>query len=224
MADQALSLRAERRATAGVLAAELGHDLQGPFNLFRLATDRLERGDVLDQEDISLLREELERLSLLNARLRLLAQTPLQKVARTPQQVLDVTLDGRARRAELEVDLGAAARTETVVCDPQLLSQALGELVDNALEARSERAGVRFRAGVAPGFCVWDDGPGFEVPSERLFGWGVTTRPGAAGLGLTLALRLARAHGFNLELRRVAPLTEAWLLLPARGPAATVTT
>jgi hypothetical protein len=33
-------------------------------------------------------------------------------------------------------------------------------------------------------------------------------------LGLTLTLRVARAHGFNLELRRVPPRTEAWLLIP----------
>jgi len=104
------------------------------------------------------------------------------------------------------------------------LSQALGELIDNALEARTERAGVRFRLGDTPGFCVWDDGPGFEIAAERALAWGVTTRPAAAGLGLTLALRMARAHGFNLELRRAPPLTEAWLLIPARELAATVRT
>src|SRR3954465_5321411 len=105
MADRVLSPRVERRAVAAVLAAELGHDLQGPFNLFRLATDRLERGEVLDEEDVSLLREELERLSQLNARLRLLAQTPLQRVACTPQQLLDLTLDGWGRRGDLEVEI-----------------------------------------------------------------------------------------------------------------------
>jgi signal transduction histidine kinase len=222
MTDRVISLRARRRAVAAALAAELGHDLQGPFNLFRLATERLERGEALDEEDVSLLREELERLSRLNARLRLLAQTPLQKVACTPQRLLDLTLGGSGRRGELEVEIDVSSEPSTFLCDPQLLSLALGELADNALEARAAYAGVRFRAGEAPGFCVWDDGPGFEIATEKLFGWGLTTRPGAAGLGLTLALRLARAHGFRLELRRVAPLTEAWLLLTAPGPAATV--
>ncbi len=219
MADRALSLRAERRAVAGALAAELGHELQGPFNLFRLATDRLERGETLDEEDVGLLREELERLSQLNARLRQLAQTSLHKVACTPRQLVELVVSERGRGAELEIDV---ADTPGFFCDPLLLSQALAELVDNALEARQQRAGVRFLGGTAPGFCVWDDGPGFEVAAEKSLAWGVTTRPAAAGVGLTVALRLARAHGFNLELRRVAPLTEAWLLIPARELAATV--
>jgi signal transduction histidine kinase len=224
MADRVLSPRVERRAVAAVLAAELGHDLQGPFNLFRLATDRLERGEALDGEDVSLLREELERLSRLTARLRLLAHTPLQKVACTPRELLELTLarPGRRSEVEVEIDTNPSLEQPSFVCDPELLSQALGELIDNALEARAQRAGVRLSAGAAPGFCVWDDGPGFEVATEKLLGWGVTTRTGAAGLGLTLALRMARAHGFNLELRRVASLTEAWLLLPARGAVATV--
>ncbi len=226
MADRALSLRlralraAERRAAAGALAAELGHELQGPFNLFRLATDRLERGEALDQEDVGLLREELDRLSRLNARLRQLAQTSLQRVACTPRQLVELVLSEPRPGADLELDV---ADEPAFLCDPLLLSQALAELVDNALEARSARAGVRFSGGETSGFCVWDDGAGFEIAAETSLGWGVTTRPAAAGLGLTLALRLARAHGFNLELRRVPPLTEAWLLIPARELAATVT-
>lgn len=228
MADRALSLRAlrvhasERRAAAGALAAELGHELQGPFNLFRLATDRLERGEALDEEDVSLLREELERLSRLNARLRQLAQTSLHRVACTPRQLVERVLSERGRGAELELEL-ELADGPAFLCDPLLLGQALAELVDNALHARARRAGVRFCVGETPGFCVWDDGAGFEVAAEQSLGWGVTTRPAAAGLGLTLALRLARAHGFNLELRRVPPLTEAWLLIPARELTATVT-
>ncbi len=221
-------MRAERHAAAGALAAELGHDLQGPFNLFRLTTDRLARGDVLDDEDVLLLREELDRLSRLSARLRELAQTPLQKELCTPRQLVDLVLAERADCAELEIDAsiagaGGDAGEPALVCDPRLLTRALGELVDNALEARSERAGVRFSVGATIGFCVWDDGPGFEVAAEKSLAWGVSTRPAAAGLGLTVALRVARAHGFNLELRRVPPLTEAWLLIPARELVATVT-
>lgn len=103
------------------------------------------------------------------------------------------------------------------VCDKELLGQALRELCDNALEAKATRAGVRFQAGPAAGFCVWDDGPGFSLDVQRALAWGVTTRPQAAGLGLTVALRAARAHGFDLELRRAGELTEAWVLIPARA-------
>lgn len=205
------SLRAERRAVAGALAAELGHDLQGPLNVFRLYTERLARGEMLDEEDVSLLQEELGRLSHLNGRLRELSRTSLDKVACSPRELLVLALAGRQNSSEVEVD---ATDAVSIRCDPQLLSLALRELVENALEARATRAGVRFQHGAASGFCVWDDGDGFSLPISSAQAWGGTTRPGAAGLGLTLALRVARAHGFNLELRRVPPRTEVWLLVP----------
>jgi signal transduction histidine kinase len=193
--------------------------LQGPLNLFRLSADRLSRGETLDQEDVALLGEELERLGRLSARLRELARTPLKKVACTPQQLLELALSRHPSAAGpepgLEVETPATDRL-TISCDPALVSQALRELVDNAVQGKTERAGVRFEAAPTPRFCVWDDGPGFELDAEKSLAWGVTTRPAAAGLGLTLALRVARAHGFSLELRRVPPHTEAWLIIPLR--------
>lgn len=221
--------RLERRVAVGALAAELGHDLQSSLNLFRLSVERLGRGDALDQEDLGLLVEELERLSHLNRRLRELSRSSLQKAPCNPTQLVELALALRAvafvappaleLELELEIEIDMT-RELSFSCDPGLLSQALRELIDNALEARVTRAGVRFDAGASPGFCVWDDGAGFQLSHEAALGWGATTRTGAAGLGLTLALRAARAHGFKLELRRVPPLTEAWLWLPAHEPSA----
>jgi len=210
--DRTLSSpQAERRLAVGALAAELGHDLQGPLNLFRLSAERLARGETLDDEDISLLGEELARMSVLGGRLRELARVSGQKVACTPRQLVELAV-GHAGH-ELETD---APDDLSLVCDPVLLSQGLRELVDNALAAKSTCAGIRFQAGEAPGFCVWDDGPGLTLSPESALTWGVTTRPFAAGLGLTLALRAARAHGFDLELRRVPPHTQAWIFIPAQ--------
>lgn len=220
MTDRVLpSPKAERRLAVGALAAELGHDLQGPLNLFRLHAERLARGEALDEEDLGLLGEELERLRVIGGRLRELARVSGQKVACTPRQLVELALGGTALELETE-----ATDSVTVVCDPRLLSQALRELIDNAIEAKATRAGVRFEAGDAPGFCVWDDGGGLTLSIETALAWGVTTRPFAAGLGLTLALRAARAHGFNLELRRVPPRTEAWILIPPRELAPQVAT
>lgn len=205
------SRKAERRLAVGALAAELGHDLQGPLNLFRLNTERLARGEILDAEDISLLGEELARMSAIGGRLRELARVSGQKVACTPRQLVDLALGGETLELETE-----APDSVTFSCDPTLLSQGLRELIDNALEAKATRAGIRFQAGEAPGFCVWDDGEGLTLSHETALAWGVTTRPFAAGLGLTLALRAARAHGFDLALRRVPPFTEAWIAIPAQ--------
>jgi signal transduction histidine kinase len=195
------------------LTAELGHELQGPLNLFRLNAERLSRGETLDEEDLALLGEELARMSRLSARLRELSRVGAPKTICTPRQLLELTLAGSTSELEIEIE---PRDDVSLVCDSRLLSQALRELCDNAVEAKEKRAGVRFEAGTSPGFCVWDDGPGFALSTEAALSWGVTTRPFASGLGLTLALRAARAHGFDLELRRTASRTEAWVLIPER--------
>jgi signal transduction histidine kinase len=206
----ATARHAPRRLAVAALAAELGHQLQGPLNLFRLSAERLAQGDVLDQEDLTLLGEELARMSRLSGRLRELARVSGPQSACTPRELTALALVELG--AELEIDVGDDV---SLVCDPVLLGHALRELCENALEAKASRAGVRFDASA--GFCVWDDGPGLSLGAERSLAWGETTRPCAAGLGLSVALRAARAHGFDLELRRSAERTEAWVLVPARA-------
>lgn len=218
------SSRAHRRALLAAVSAEVGHELQGPLNLFRLVKERLGRGDALGAEDVALLGEELERLARLGRRLREMTSGSREQNVSAPAELIEAALRSpcphpAATALELELEASTALG---IRCDALLLSQALRELIDNALEARGARAGVRFRADAPAGFCIWDDGPGLELPPARAFEWGLTTRSGAAGVGLTLALRAARVHGFGLELRREASRTEAWLTLPqsALSPAA----
>jgi signal transduction histidine kinase len=206
-----------RRAALAALAAELGHELQGPLNLFRLTTDRAARGEPLDAEDVALLREELERLSRVSGRLRALAATPLARRRCTFGEVVAAALDGTDLARDSQLELEASTEPLAADCDPTLLGLALRELIDNAVTARAARAGVRCSGGERAGFCVWDDGAGFAIDAGSALGWGATTKPGAAGMGLSVALRVARAHGFRLEVMREGPETQVWLLIVARG-------
>jgi signal transduction histidine kinase len=113
---------------------------------------------------------------------------------------------------EVEQDTG-------VSCDLEIVAQGLAALIDNALEARRARAGVHVTVGDGVTFLVWDDGDGFATSSgtpEQALRWGYSTRPGALGLGLTLALRAARSHGFTLAFEREGSRTLAKLVVPAR--------
>jgi len=218
LSPRALANRAARRAAAGALAAELGHELQAPLNLFRLLAERLAKGQAPDAEDISLLLDELGRLGKINARLRELSRSALAKAEWSLDELLQQALSCSAAASNLqpplEIELGAMP--PRLLCDKELLGRALAELIDNAIEARETRAGVRFEAAETPALCVWDDGAAPLLPTATASAFGATTRPGAAGLGLTMALRIARAHGFLLHLQRHGAVTEARLSFPLR--------
>jgi nitrogen fixation/metabolism regulation signal transduction histidine kinase len=109
--------------------------------------------------------------------------------------------------AEAGVDYASAVAPKSLAldADPELLEQALINLLKNALEAvrgrdgAAVRLGVRLEEGVAA-LIVEDNGPG--LPSgdpDAVFVPFFTTKEGGSGVGLTLARQIALAHGGRLE-------------------------
>ncbi len=112
-------------------------------------------------------------------------------------------------------DLAAAAVPDVCIAgDKELLTQALANLVENAL--RHTPAGTHIRVALAndalagPALSVEDDGPGVlsdDVPhlAERFYrGQRSRTTPGN-GLGLSLVKAVAELHGATLDIRAKTP-------------------
>jgi two-component system sensor histidine kinase FlrB len=82
------------------------------------------------------------------------------------------------------------------------MKQVLGNLLSNALEAVAVDGTVRVRTAlVGAGLCVsiTDDGPGMDAETlARLHEPFHTTKARGTGLGIPLALRLAKAQGGQL--------------------------
>lgn len=185
------------------VAAEVAHELMAPINYFRSLLDRYAKDDPLDEEDIDIAREEIARLEGLLATLRRLAahrldrkpvslEDLLRPFAAPPWDALELAIDPRVRLS----------------CDERRLILALQALAENALAARGAagRAGIAWRRGEkGPELCVWDTGPGFSTAPR----FAVSDEPGRAGLGLTVARRTVRAHGWKLEIEREADTTRA---------------
>ncbi|HEX2574350.1 MAG TPA: HAMP domain-containing sensor histidine kinase [Polyangia bacterium] len=203
------------------LLANVSHELRSPLARLRMALELLPvapegAGRVRDMEDDL---GELERLidDLLTAS-RLEARTqslmPLHMAPVEAQRLLHTlseraSRDARFDKEPLRVDGAQDAAGLWARADVELLGRALWNLVENAakygappIRAWAERAGDHVR------FHVRDEGPGIpEGERERVFEpfyrADRARTPGVragVGLGLTLARRIAEAHGGSIRI------------------------
>lgn len=100
-----------------------------------------------------------------------------------------------------------AATDATIAGDPDLLEQALINLLRNALEAVAGQAqpAVEIACGVNETRCfidICDNGPGLTtLAREQIFVPFFTTKPGGFGVGLSLARRIVAGHGGQVVLQ-----------------------
>jgi signal transduction histidine kinase len=120
-----------------------------------------------------------------------------------------------------ELDLELPPRLE-MVGDRDLLAQAVGNLLDNALKFTPPGGRVRLMARTLPRegveIVVEDTGPGLSPEDraragERFFRADSSRATPGSGLGLSLVLAVARLHGGDLTLEDAAPGLRAALRL-----------
>lgn len=187
-------VREDKRATLGLLGAELAHEISHPLQLFRGMLRRAGRGP-LSETDLEVGGEEIERLErLLSNMRRLETSAPRQESVRLrePIERAQRLLADLATERQVTVTCEVPAKV-TVLGDPDALVQIFSNLLRNAVQAapRGGHAGVGVRLAPAVVIDVWDDGPG--VPEHlvpTLFHRWVTNKEGGSGLGLAVARNL----------------------------------
>ena len=201
--------RIDRLRAVGALAAGLSHEFATPLNTAQLKLARLARTPGLeDNEDIATAREELDRCGDV---LRHMAGAQL-KPDRLDLTVVDVVdLCRQVTQSLTRVHEGTPIhfRDEARAPMPALLppvafSQALINLVDNAVESAGEDEPVEIRVTRTMDrveIGVFDRGEGWPDVVRRHLGEPfVTTKPDGVGLGLYYVHNLAEAIGARLLL------------------------
>jgi two-component system OmpR family sensor kinase len=215
---------------------DASHELRTPLANLKSELDLALRRSRSETDLIAALRsasDETDRLVRLGEDLLVLARAdggalPIRRTPVDLQQLAHEAADRFAGRAtDLGVVIEVQAATETIaLVDPDRLSQALGNLLDNAL--RNSPRGGRVVVTVAmtggrPSVVVADDGPGFPAAfiatAFEPFSRADPARgrsDGGAGLGLAIVRAVAEAHGGVAVARNGARGgAEVALLFPA---------
>jgi signal transduction histidine kinase len=225
--DDALRANCEGMRELALLQETLAHQIKNPLASIKgiAALIQLEPGRT--GERVEVLQQEVERLQRIVEEV-LSFSRPLTPLDAETVDLRDVT----AAAAELHAGLASRKRIELVVradgpcevrCDPRKVKQTLLHVLHNAIDASPEGSPIELVLARLDGrvrLRVLDRGPG--VPGallERIVAPGVTTKPDAAGLGLTIARGLAEQHRGSLTLHnREGGGLMAQIELPVRCP------
>ncbi len=207
-----------------VMLGALGHDLRTPLSSLRIRIETME--------------PESERQK---------AVKTIEEASRLLEDILELARQGRSSEPVQTIDLSiliedivedyaetgapvslASSEKAPVACRPVLFRRALRNLIDNAISyGQAAHLSVK-KSGSEVLVAIEDDGPGMSeealASATRPFIRGEASRSritGGAGLGLTLADAIAKAHGGSLELKNRSPHGLAAIIhLPLATPTA----
>jgi signal transduction histidine kinase len=194
----AAEAEALRTITARV-AHRVGNQLYALANLVEALQISLDRGTDASKQLIPSMRETLEVARELVR--NLVKQTSLPPLDRRECSLTDLlrTVAGCCVPCRSTPEVEVAPEAEAIVCDPDQLRMALGEIIHNSVEIVGPCARLRFAATSSRGWTtitLSDNGPG--VPDEqkgRIFEPLFTTRTGGTGWGLVIAREIVEKHG-----------------------------
>jgi signal transduction histidine kinase len=200
----------ERLAQLGAMSAVLAHEIRNPLGAIKgFAQLAREGADARATRPLDAIVRESKRLEKLVNSLLVYGRPSQPVIRRTSWTDLASGLEAQAREliGRRPVSCAVSGEVPAFETDPDLLEQALLNLIRNAIDAipAGEAGSVIVTAGSGPGaattISVEDDGCG--LPDEvraRLFTPFVTTKASGAGLGLSISKKIADSLGGTLTL------------------------
>ncbi len=202
LAERAVRLRDE-------VLAVVSHDLRSPLHNIRLGIERLVEHPERLADYAALMRRAVHRMegliddlidaASIRARGLTVSKTDIQTAPFGQELAADFAAPFREKGVIFRVDIAGDA---TLCCDPRRLSQALSNLLHNALKFTDTGGEVILRIGVDEFevlFSVEDTGPGIQADEldkvfEREWQAADTAHLGS-GMGLYITKGIVEAHG-----------------------------
>lgn len=237
--QQLLARHHERLARVGAISAGVAHSVRNPLHGALNCLDLADRNPNMAESERaelrSMTREALRRIDRVTQRLLTLtrSQTAELQPTRLGELLADVVRSAEsrahARKVKLLLRAGDAAASQLELqVNAQRLSEALINLIDNALDVSPEHSEVGIDLCLTPGprpvACVdiSDNGPGVDAAAApQIFEPFFTTKAvgEGTGIGLAIARRAARDHGGDVQLAATSPSGSVFrLTLPLQPP------
>ncbi len=224
------TLRAERLAALGQMAAALAHEINNPLQAIRSILDLVLDFSLEAEErenNLRIIREEIERLSEVTERVLNFARptrVPRRAVSVTELLQHTLTLAGKHlqhSRVQVTTDLPAIP---PVFAAPEQLTQVFLNLVLNAIEEMSAGGHLQITARAEADHAVVSfTNDGAAMPPEvqpRIFEPFFTTKPEGNGLGLSISQTLVTQQGGSITAENVT--SERGVVFTIRLPFAEV--
>jgi two-component system sensor histidine kinase HydH len=232
--DTTPSVVAEKRDLLERLLARLAHEIRNPLSSLDIHVQLLEEDlgaltpamrEQLNPR-LEIIRGELHRLkTIVENFLRLTRPSALDlesvEILKIVNHVCELLRPEAAAR-EIEIVARVEEALPRLMADPVRVTQALLNLVINAMQAVERKGRIEVRAGLVDGSIlleVRDDGPGIAPEKlDSIFEPYFTTKTEGNGLGLWIAQRIVTAHGGTLQAQNTPPRGAVFtMLLPLDG-------
>lgn len=235
--DMTERILAQRAAAWRGVARRIAHEVRNPLTPIRLAAERLKRryaGEVQTDPAVfescidTIVRQVVEMTRMVDE-FSEFARMPPPALRRVDMVALinGVQAINDTAHADIQVSARVPDLPVYVLCDPSQMDRALGNLVQNAVQAIQGRRGSGPTTGnieiileaTADGdtyrVAVEDDGGGFPDDFlDRATEPYVTTRRGGTGLGLAIVRRIVEDQGGRVSLANTDRGARVVLTLP----------
>jgi len=200
-----------RLSELGALAASMAHEIRNPLNAIGITIQRM-KSEITPagteseyQRFLDGLREEIKRLNEIIEKFLAVARSirPEMKPIEVDELIINVIELFENQAGAQNIRISYSAEKDIVIeCDKAELTQALVNIIKNAIEAVGSQGAVEVGATYeADKVHIWvsDNGPGISDIGSALKPF-YTTKKDGTGLGLATASKIMADHGGELVI------------------------
>ncbi|MBV9082050.1 MAG: GHKL domain-containing protein [Acidobacteriaceae bacterium] len=199
--------RSERLAALGQLTAGLAHELRNPLGTIKASAEMLTKDSTKSRPEVmsemaGYIGSEVDRMNgLVSSFLDFARPLQVRPVAADLREVIEDVVRQQtesANRRGVTLSIRMSDAPLFFVFDPDLLKVAIGNLVQNAIQASAPGQEIEVRAELNKEdvlIFVSDHGAGIQPQHlENIFNPFFTTKPQGVGLGLAIVAKIVDEH------------------------------